>query len=122
MRPAAQSSALELLRGVAICSPRLEASGLPILGMAWHGIIFRIVPAHIAEDVYLTVSAADTPKSGGKLVLRRQHLSAHEALRHARRPVHPQIQRVRDWIEVEQALARLGVAQEAEAGALQERQ
>lgn len=37
-----------------------------------------------------------------------------------RRPEHPLIQRVRNWTEVEEALARLGAAQEA--GALHERQ
>ena len=31
-----------------------------------------------------------------------------------RRPVHPQIQRVRDWIEVEEALSHLGAAKAAE--------
>ncbi len=43
-----------------------------------------------------------------------------KALCHVCRPVHPQIQRVRNWTEVEEALARLGA--EREIGALQERQ
>ena len=33
------------------------------------------------------------------------------------RPLHPQIQRVKDWIEVEEALALLGSSREAKATA-----
>lgn len=33
------------------------------------------------------------------------------------RPVHPQIRRVKDWIEVEEALALLGTSREAKATA-----
>ena len=61
-------------------------------------------------------------------MLPRQQLSAIKGnsvgspvrLYGVRRPEHPLIQRVTNWTEVEEALARLGAAQEA--GALHERQ
>ncbi|CAL5228676.1 g11849 [Coccomyxa viridis] len=82
--------------------------------------------SEICRDIGATVLIDDNPRyavecaSAGIDVLLYDWNDSYPWSKTADGPVHPQIQRVRNWTEVEEALARLGAAQEA--GALQERQ